>query len=153
MISPGCTLILKLKPSIAVNSIVQSLQDMNPSIKKKAVFEMKSLLKDYSIAKEFVDLNGTQYLITFISESSGNTLSLGLTVLQEILSHGFAIPDLSDDFIQKLVSYIDLPINICRSALGILVVICRSPVYGFKTLDRFLRLQNPPYFILVKLLV
>lgn len=154
----GALLLLKLKPQIAVLNSIQQLQDNNLAVKKKAIFDLRGLLKDASFAQEFTKNNGVSILISIISEATGNTLAYALGALQEALyNHGYSLESLPQNFIQKISTLIDgANLNVCRSALEILALISGSGKQ-FKTVEAaFNATKNTdklPFSNLVNLLV
>jgi hypothetical protein len=81
-------------------------------------------------------LNGITHITNLISEATGNTLAYALSALQEAMSYGYGFDSLPLTFIQKIITCIDSSnLNVCRSALEILILLSNSPKYGFKTLE------------------
>lgn len=100
-----------------------------------------------------------RHLTQLINTVSGNALAYALSAIQEAMSYGHGWEDLPQKFIDDVVSFEDSSnLNVCRSALEILLHLCINPTYGFKCLeDTFIR-QNQqrnkaPYYNLIQLLV
>lgn len=169
----------------AAAGAIQSLQDTNVNVKKKAIFDLRVQLKvvihfcntiwlivlqEAAFAREFLDANGISRIYEVIGEATGNTLAYALSSLQEAMSYGFGWDTLPPGFIQKgtnrmecslainsfitVISHIESSnLNVCRSALQILIHISNSPKHGFAALkDNFASFQNP-FSNLVNLLV
>ncbi len=75
-------------------------------------------------------------MINLIGETTGNTLAYGLSALKEAMSYGFGWEALSPEVIRKIVGFVDSSnLNVVRSTLEILIILCNNPEYGFKTIE------------------
>ena len=110
-------------------------------------------MKDEVFAREFLTQNGITHLTNLIGETTGNTLAYALGALQEAMSYGW--DSLSSTFISKVVTFVDSSnINVCKSALELLIHLSNNPKHGYSTLETaFKSASQKPFANLVHLLV
>jgi len=74
---------------LSVDTVLMNL--LSEHSRKKALFDLKDLMKDENNARKFVEKNGVQSIIEQFKDLSGNTLSYALMAMQSIMSYEFGL--------------------------------------------------------------
>eukprot|EP01132_Coremiostelium_polycephalum_P000854 gene854-1064_t len=144
---------------ITIDSILNSLNDSSIAAKKKALFDLKDLLKDEVLVKKFVEKNGINCICNQISELSGNTLSYTLLAIQSIMAYESGASAIPVTLIKYILPQLESPNpSISKTTLSILYLFCNGrPQGGYRDLqEQFqqfqMEYQKSVYSILVSLL-
>ncbi|KYR02260.1 engulfment and cell motility ELM family protein [Tieghemostelium lacteum] len=128
-------LVLKSNPNINIDPVLSNLND--PNLKKKALFDLKDLMKEENIVKKFVEKNGIQCICDQLQGLSGNTLSYALNAIQSIMQFEFSSSSIPIDLIKYLIALLDTSTNpsITKTTLSILYLFNHHRPKGYIELN------------------
>ncbi|EGG25214.1 engulfment and cell motility ELM family protein [Cavenderia fasciculata] len=117
-----------------IDSILLSLNDL--SLKKKALFDLKEVLKDDSNVKKFIEKDGFVSIGDQLGELTGNTLSYALTALQTAMQSDAGANTVNATLISRVLPMLDPNSNpnILKSVLSILTLYCTLNRGGYQDL-------------------
>ncbi|EFA86617.1 engulfment and cell motility ELM family protein [Heterostelium album PN500] len=117
----------QLPTPTTIDSIFSALHDL--SLKKKALFDLKDLLKDESNVKRFIEKDGIRAIEDQMTELSGNTLAYALIAIQAACSYEIGVHALPSTLIHRILAMIAdstaIP-SITKTGLSILSQYCQT---------------------------
>eukprot|EP01133_Synstelium_polycarpum_P003440 gene3440-3907_t len=121
---------------VTIESALASLSDQ--SMKKKALFDLKDLLKDEASARRFVERDGIKSIEEQLGET-GNTLAYALSAIQTAMHFDVCVAAIPKSMIFKILSMLESSNpSITKTALSILSIYCISTPKGYEELhDQF----------------
>ncbi|GAM25161.1 hypothetical protein SAMD00019534_083360 [Acytostelium subglobosum LB1] len=126
----------------SVESALSSLNDL--SLKKKALFHLKDLLKDETSTRRFLEKDGIRLIEEQMNDLTGNTMAYALIAIHSACQYDFATVSLPMTLVKRLLVMIadpNLIPSITKTCLSILTQYCTAKPNGQRELfDQYLKL-------------
>jgi len=148
-----------------IDHITELMYGDNALKLKSKIFRLKELLKLDIFAEEFIERDGMSVLVNIVTKNQeANTASYGLQALSKtmIFLSGLEYVASRPEVIEKLTLLTYHPrINLCREAMGLMLVVCKIHQDGFGLIDSAVRKvdatksmelkeHHPPYSQIIK---
>ncbi|KAF2077957.1 hypothetical protein CYY_000757 [Polysphondylium violaceum] len=90
---------------LSIDTVLVNL--LSEHTKKKALFDLKDLMKDENNARKFVEKNGIVSIIDQFKDLTGNTLSYALLAIQSIMSYEFGLMAVPISLMSQLLPLVE----------------------------------------------